>query len=219
VRSSSACNACAARFVWARGPLLFYGGSFMTPGLELFHGPGRSCSTAGRSRTLPRRSRITCRWCDARAVTDTCLLIDRYAYDYGGKTVPPLVRPSMQLKLDRRGTNLPRMKRAITMMVASWVFAVFCAGAFGAPHFRSCGSSSGMAPNSVWATPNVACGQARRLMHELLGGSRACYPNGPSVHPHCKLDGFACSAHPTATGSRGNCVNHRRWITGVIYGP
>src|SRR5690242_13800285 len=104
--------------------------------------------------------------------------------------------------------------------VAAAIAVPAVAGAF-TPHFRSCGSVQLMISNQVWATRNVGCAQARRLMYKLLDTSQACYPNGFTARPRCKLEGFACSAHPVGSHrqeSRGNCVNQRRWVTGLA-GP
>ena len=72
-----------------------------------------------------------------------------------------------------------------------------------------------MAPNHVWATANVGCRQARRLMHKLLGGSPQCFPNGFTDRPVCVVDGFRCSAFPAGRyRRRGTCADHRRRIHG-----
>jgi hypothetical protein len=77
-----------------------------------------------------------------------------------------------------------------------------------------------MIQNHVAASRNVSCKQARRLMHELLGGSKACYPHGYTANPGCTLEGFRCSAgYNTSTGiTRGSCVQGRKLITGTA-GP
>jgi hypothetical protein len=77
-----------------------------------------------------------------------------------------------------------------------------------------------MIQNRVAASRNVGCTQARRLMHELLGGSEACYPHGYTAHPKCTLERFRCSAAYTArTGiTKGRCVKARKVITGTA-GP
>jgi hypothetical protein len=79
---------------------------------------------------------------------------------------------------------------------------------------RSCGSAPKMASNHVWATRIVSCKQARRLMRDLLGGSNACYPIGPTDDPRCVLEGFHCSARESSHIIEGNCVNHRKRIRG-----
>lgn len=88
------------------------------------------------------------------------------------------------------------------------------------PGVRSCGAASNMIANAVYASPGVNCGQARRLMHDLLGGSTACYPHGYTARPRCVLDGFHCAASTKAgTGvTSGRCVKGRLLITGTA-GP
>lgn len=82
---------------------------------------------------------------------------------------------------------------------------------------RPCGSFPNAAPNHVFATSNVACSQARRLMRKLLAGSQDCYPNGFTNNPRCVLEGFHCSAHAHGPHlTRGTCVHHRRRINGDI---
>lgn len=93
---------------------------------------------------------------------------------------------------------------------------------------RSCRSARDMIQNHVMATPTVSCSQARRLMHELLGGSKACYPHGYTANPRCKLErspvlkleGFQCSAthNPSTNVSKGRCVKGRKLITATA-GP
>ena len=93
---------------------------------------------------------------------------------------------------------------------------------------RSCGSARHMIQNHVMATLTVSCSQARRLMHELLGGSKACYPHGYTAHPRCKLErnpvlkleGFQCSAtyNSSTNVSKGRCVKGRKLITATA-GP
>jgi len=65
---------------------------------------------------------------------------------------------------------------------------------------RSCGSVSGMIANEVRATRNVECSQARRLMHELLGGSTACYPNGYTAPPELHAGGISLLRSARARG-------------------
>ena len=93
---------------------------------------------------------------------------------------------------------------------------------------KSCGSAHHTIQNHVTAKLTVSCSQARRLMHELLGGSKACYPHGYTAHPRCKLDwsrvlkleGFRCAAtHNSRTNvSKGRCVKGRKLITATA-GP
>jgi hypothetical protein len=93
---------------------------------------------------------------------------------------------------------------------------------------RSCGSVPKMIQNHVTATWTVSCSQARSLMHELLGGSKACYPHGYTAHPRCKLEwsrnvqleGFQCSATYDASTNvlKGRCVQGRKLVTGTA-GP
>jgi hypothetical protein len=119
----------------------------------------------------------------------------------------------------RRGSRLPRLfSTAICVVVvaAAAVSLLFAtAGAMARARVRFCGSAPSMAYNRVWATRSVTCEQARSLMHNLLGGSGECYPNGPTSHSRCVLEGFHCSAYPVGRHStRGNCVNHRKHIHG-----
>jgi hypothetical protein len=82
---------------------------------------------------------------------------------------------------------------------------------------RPCGSFSPGAPNHVYATPDVSCAQARRLMRKLLAGSPECYPHGPTDHPRCIVEGFHCSAYPVGPYlSRGDCVHHGKRVHGDI---
>ncbi len=114
----------------------------------------------------------------------------------------------------RAGKLVGRLLLATT---AAWLAVTVCALA--APT-RYCGSAPHMISNSVYATPNVSCSQARRLMKELLGGSRACYPSGYTPNPTCTLEGFYCSAHyhRAAGTTTGRCVKGRKLITGIA-GP
>jgi hypothetical protein len=87
-----------------------------------------------------------------------------------------------------------------------------------APATRPCGSAPGMAPNQVRASLNVSCTEARWLMKRLLGGSSACYPHGFTSTPHCKVNGFACSAHSPSAGTLdGRCVNENKLVLGKAY--
>jgi hypothetical protein len=101
-------------------------------------------------------------------------------------------------------------------VVATAAWLVVAAPALAAPT-RYCGSMPRMISNSVYATSNVSCSQARRLMKQLLGGSRACSPNGYTANPTCSLEGFYCVAHyhPAAGTTTGRCVQGRRIITGI----
>jgi hypothetical protein len=95
----------------------------------------------------------------------------------------------------------------------------------------ACGSVPKMIQNHVAATQGVSCGQARRLMHKLLGGSKACYARSYTPHPRCELklrrvlrnvqlEGFRCSAtyNPRTNVLKGRCVNGRQRVIGTA-GP
>jgi hypothetical protein len=77
-----------------------------------------------------------------------------------------------------------------------------------------------MIQNHVAASRNVSCKQARRLMQELFGGSKAGYPHAYTANPRCTLEGFRCSAgYIASTGiTKGRCVKGRKLITGTA-GP
>lgn len=85
---------------------------------------------------------------------------------------------------------------------------------------RSCGYTRPPGPNiHVRASAGVTCYLAKRMMRMLIDGSKACYPNGYTRTPHCRLWGFRCSAHPIdgGHGSRGRCVKGRKLATGVAH--
>src|SRR5437588_1242513 len=92
--------------------------------------------------------------------------------------------------------NLPRS--VLVGLLAGGTMLLSSGAALGAST-RWCDEVPRMIQNEVWATPNVSCGGARRLMHELLGGSKACYPHGYTANTRCTLDGFLCSAHYNAS--------------------
>lgn len=71
----------------------------------------------------------------------------------------------------------------------------------------------------VRASAGVTCYLAKRMMRMLIDWSKACYPNGYTRTPHCRLWGFRCSAHPIdgGHGSRGRCVKGRKLATGVAH--
>ena len=88
-----------------------------------------------------------------------------------------------------------------------------------AARLRYCGEAPQMIANSVRASPGVSCGEAKHLIKDLLGGSQACYPNGYTPHPHCRVDGYRCYSWGSQGGpSHGRCVKGRREVTGVA-GP
>jgi hypothetical protein len=88
-----------------------------------------------------------------------------------------------------------------------------------AARLRYCGEAPQMIANSVRASPGVSCGEAKHLIKALLGGSQACYPNGYTPHPHCRVDGYRCYSWGSQGGpSHGRCVKGRREVTGVA-GP
>ena len=109
----------------------------------------------------------------------------------------------------------------LALALASMSVASALGGTTAAPaSLRYCGEAREMIANSVHASSGVSCSQARRLIKNLLGGSRACYPHGYTAHPSCTIEGFRCGhVHKRPSGaSEGECVKGSRRVVGVA-GP
>jgi hypothetical protein len=85
---------------------------------------------------------------------------------------------------------------------------------------RYCGEAPEMIANGIHASYSVRCSLARRLIRDLLAGSRACYPNGYTRHPHCYIAGFYCGhvRERPSGASEGECVSGRKRVVGIA-GP
>ena len=98
----------------------------------------------------------------------------------------------------------------ITATIAGALIAAGTASAFGATGY--CGEAPRMIQNSVYATYNVSCREAKHLIKWVLGGSKVCYPNGYAARVNCYVDGFHCRSwyHPRYGTSTGRCVKGRK---------
>ncbi|MGN6169321.1 MAG: hypothetical protein ACTHQQ_14310 [Solirubrobacteraceae bacterium] len=110
--------------------------------------------------------------------------------------------------------------RLSTAAVAIVGAAVILAATASASTGRYCGEAPRMISNSVYATHNVGCREARHLIKATLGGSWACYHGHYLARVNCYVDGYHCRSryHPEYGTSTGRCVRGRRIVTGYA-GP
>src|SRR5262249_399047 len=112
------------------------------------------------------------------------------------------------------------MRVATSTAAVATAGLVVCAAAMGRAYVRYCCEAPRMIGNSLSATRHVRCREARHLVKAMLGGSKACYPNGHAARVNCYVDGFRCRSwyHPEFNTSTGRCTKGRRLVIGYA-GP